>query len=144
MPRHHGVYDVPERSNKHPSGWSAESWLVYPRLRSPRGAKPRAVPSERQMLPEQISLHSHPGHDFNLDLESLYSRSHFILCAQPEGQGTLQKGHSKPPRGLWGHTCIARQCHSCPALPSIPLGSPRRAGSTAGHTHCYLLCRSVL
>lgn len=54
------------------------------------------------MLPEQISLHSHPGHDFNLGLEGSYSRSEFIPCAQPEGQGTLQKGHSKPLRGLWG------------------------------------------
>lgn len=41
-----------------------------------RGAKPRAGPSEGQRLPEQISLHIHPGHDFNLD--SSHSRSHFI------------------------------------------------------------------
>lgn len=124
-----------QRSNKHPSGWSTEPWLVCLGMRSLRHAKPRAGPAEGQMLPEQISLHSHCGHDFNLDLEGLYSRSQFIPHAQPEGQGTLQKGHSKPLRGAVGDTGIAYLCHSFLALPSIPLGSSSQAESTAGHTH---------
>lgn len=62
------------------------------------------------MLPEQIS---HPGHDFNLDLEGSYSRSQLIPCAQSEGQG-----HSEPLEGLWGtpalppHATAAQRCRA--------------------------------
>jgi len=100
LPRHRGSHDVSERSSKHPSGWSTDPWLLCLGMRSLRVAKPRAERSEGQMLPEQISLHSHPGHDFNLDLEGSHNRGQFIPCAQPEGQGALQKGFSKPLRGL--------------------------------------------
>ena len=80
------------------------------------------------MLPEQIVLHSHPGHDFNLDLEDSYSRSQFFPCAQPEGQGTLQKGSLKgTQKGCGGHL----HCLHMPQLPSTakhPAGLPQTSG----------------
>lgn len=51
-------------------------------------------------------MHSHPGHDFSLDLEGLSSRSQLIPCAQPEGQG-----HSDPPASP-PHAMAAQDCQA--------------------------------
>lgn len=72
---------------EHPSGWFTE-----PRLGM---ASPRDEFSEASILPEQISLHSHPGHDFYLGLES-----QCIPCAR----GT---GYKRATLGAVGDTCIA-------------------------------------
>lgn len=90
------------------------------------GAKPRAGLSEGQRLPEQIPLHIHPGHDFNLD--SSYSRSHFIPALRLRDRVNYKRVTQSHSGGCEGHLHI-------PQLPSILLRSPRQAGSTAGHTH---------